>query len=311
MTGTRPTGAPITENYEEAFTAVWPAVSARISAVLAARGAGCADLDDVLQTTAERALTRRVPFEGPDDLFAWAYTVARRALIDLHRRRRWVDPAAEPPSPVVDDVERRARGRLALAALVPAIGSLGRAERSALEAAGAGPPGSLEARRDAVRRFRARAKLATVVEGILAWLLVVVRRLRRRTRLVPAVSVAATVGISMLLVLPGPAPSSASDSPPGAALPTASVPSVHRAGAAAPARPARFPARTAPPAAAPPPAPAAPSVGVTVQGIGVSVSGRPTDHILCHSDPVLGGHCLDWPAPPPALERVTFRAPGG
>ena len=308
MTRTRPGGDPISVNFDEALAAVWPGVAHRIAVVLGARGADAADIDDVLQTTAERALTKRVPFERSDDLFAWAYTVARRALVDVHRRRSWIDPAPLPDTAAADDVERRARGRLALEALAPAVRSLGRAERSALAGSEVVRPGSSEARREAVRRFRARAKLATVVEGILAWVLLVVRRLRRKIVLVPGLTVAAALGLAALLVLPGPDPSSAEGVNPGVTIPTAVAPVV------APVTPIRESGRelgTASPTTstthgAPPPSGPV-EVGVSGFKVLVGPPAAARAEVLCHADPVLGRHCVDWPASP----TLPLPAPGG
>src|SRR5437879_11522484 len=65
---------------------VWPEVATRLRAMLRRRGVQNHDIDEIVQETAARAISVRVPFEDADDLFRWAAVVGGRLAIDLRRR---------------------------------------------------------------------------------------------------------------------------------------------------------------------------------------------------------------------------------
>ena len=299
MPDTRPNPSAISPDYAKRLGTTWPAVAERLGGILGARGTAPPDIDDALQTAAERALRRKVPFDGPEDLFAWALTVAERAVIDAYRRKRRIVWEPPPDSPDGTDVDRQVRCRLALEALAPAVRGLRPRERDALLEPGAVVPGSRDARTRAVVRFRARAKLAAAVEGLIAWLAFLVRRLHVR-RVAPALVMTAALGAtSALLLRPWPAA-------------PAIGPSAHSQGGETVVSPSRL--------ATPQPAGRAVVANPIVENSpGVETSAPLTyrlvvtepaggtvadirsgtapgaDQLACHSDPLLGQHCIGWP----------------
>lgn len=156
--------------------AAWPAALAQVSAVLRARGVQAPDVDDVAQEVAVRALRTSREFDSDEHFVAWCCRVAINLQIDAARRQRRVSP--EPPSDAEGhhDTAATAERRMALDVLADRIAELPEEERRLLFDAE-----PTESRRDAVRlavrRHRLRARLAALVEGMVAgvaW----VRRLR-------------------------------------------------------------------------------------------------------------------------------------
>jgi RNA polymerase sigma factor (sigma-70 family) len=97
-----------------------------------------ADAQDILQRAVVKALRRAETFQrGEDDLPAWFYTIARRSIVDEHRRGRperrfsWLDSDAiekvashDSPTPedifiIKDSEKRRMRVFLALVKRLP------------------------------------------------------------------------------------------------------------------------------------------------------------------------------------------------
>jgi hypothetical protein len=158
------------------FGASWPAAHAQLSAVLRSRGVQATDVDDVAQEVALRALSDCRDFESDDHFVAWCCRVAVNLHIDSTRRQRRLSP--EPPADTDDgqDTAATAQRRMALGVLADRIGELSDDDRRLLF--DLEPTGSRrDAVRLAVRRHRLRARLAALVEGMvagLAW----VRRLR-------------------------------------------------------------------------------------------------------------------------------------
>jgi RNA polymerase sigma factor (sigma-70 family) len=77
------------------FERFYEAWSGEILAFLRRR-LGPADAEDAFQETFLRALRAYDRLEHGRDLRAWAYTIAERVAIDLHRRRRPTEPEHEP-----------------------------------------------------------------------------------------------------------------------------------------------------------------------------------------------------------------------
>ncbi len=158
------------------FGASWPAAHAQLSAVLRSRGVQATDVDDVAQEVAFRALHHSREFESDEHFVAWCCRVAVNLHIDSTRRQRRLspDPPADAEGP--EDTAAIAQRRIALAVLASRIGELSEEDRGLLF--DSEPTASRrEAVRLAVRRYRLRARLAALVEGLLAgvpW----VRRLR-------------------------------------------------------------------------------------------------------------------------------------
>ena len=309
MPGTRRSRAGIAENYEERFQTAWPPVAGRLGRVLSAKGTARQDVDDALQTAAERALRRQVPFDGPDDLYAWASTVAQRALIDAYRQQRRMTGQTPDEGPAPGDLERQVRCRLAIEALVPAVRELKPEERAALSVSSGCEPGSREARAQAVHRFRARAKLAAIVEGLVAWLILLLRG-RSIRRIAPGLAMTAALGVSgLLLVRQG--------HPGGAAEAFVTQPRPQSAFFTRSGWPAQVPpGRQRRPTAWPAPRTTLRTptrsesrilliTPVDHGGLDLrKATAADGTHLLCHADPLIGHRCIDWPAPPVAPPRL-------
>jgi DNA-directed RNA polymerase specialized sigma24 family protein len=195
----------ITAEPSPALETVWREVARRLAKVLRGNGVPPDDIDDIVQDVATRALHQGVRFTSADDLLPWAITVARRRAIDSWRRERGAIAVLGEAEGLAadDDVARQVEGRLQLAAVRTAWTSLTPEDQQALAA------NTVEglARRDAVRlnvrRHRARARLAALVEGvavIAAWL----RRklpLTRRLGVTPAGLVVVTVAAVIVPLL--------------------------------------------------------------------------------------------------------------
>jgi DNA-directed RNA polymerase specialized sigma24 family protein len=156
------------------FETVWPDVERRLRALLFRRGLDSPSADDIVQEVALRVLAHHVTYASATDLLRWAAPVACNLHVDLvrHRARVLDDPAAtERPATV--DVAREVAHRIELQRAFRGIAKLRPADREALiDAVAAEPvvPGSRqEAVRLAVRRHRARSRLAVVLEQLAAW----------------------------------------------------------------------------------------------------------------------------------------------
>src|SRR2546423_6652718 len=78
------------------FSAAWPAARAQLAAVLRARGVQTADVDDVIQEVALRALRPPRSFESEDHLVAWCCRVGINLHIDSTRRQARLSGEALP-----------------------------------------------------------------------------------------------------------------------------------------------------------------------------------------------------------------------
>ncbi|HZQ83641.1 MAG TPA: sigma-70 family RNA polymerase sigma factor, partial [Acidimicrobiales bacterium] len=182
------------------FDASWPAVRPRVVAVLRSRGVQEADVDDIAQEVAIRALRQFDRFASQEHFVRWSCRVAINAHIDTVRRgSRLVDePDVEIAAPL--NVAETVEGRLALDAALLEVASLSPEDRALLF----DPPVAVDRKdavRLAVRRHRLRARLANMLEGMLAGV-PILRRLRADSLPVRAAMVAVPVAAAVLSVLP-------------------------------------------------------------------------------------------------------------
>lgn len=303
------------------FGATWPLVRTRLTAVLRGRGVQAADVDDIAQDVAIRALRSGKHFESEDHLVAWCCRVGINLHIDSTRRQRCLD--GEQPTDLVADgdtaitVERR----LALEVLAGEIAELSQDEQRLLFELE--PTQSRrEAVRLAVRRHRLRSRLAALVEGMTV-VVALVRRWSRLTRSLsrPAkVSLAAAPIVAVGLVLgpftPAGRPvetpdlSSRNEVPLARDAPASAAPP-DGLGTGTPTSPATTSSRALAFAPRPQAVPAKPAavVGVAPAGVPVRVSSeqRPDDRepLFCTGG-IVGG-CI---ARPPAVPEHTLPSLG-
>lgn len=146
------------------FAVAWAEVSPHLAGYLRKRGNLSADVDDLLQIVAERALANEIPFESADDLLHWCLTVARNLDIDRHRA------AARHPMAALDAIlepaetsglEERVMWRLRLAATLHALSFLKPRDRwlilSGMD------PDRVATGAERVARHRARTRLLELV----------------------------------------------------------------------------------------------------------------------------------------------------
>jgi DNA-directed RNA polymerase specialized sigma24 family protein len=217
---------------------VWPEVAARLAAMLRRRGVRHHDIDEIVQETAARAISTRVPYEDADDLFRWASVVGGRLAIDLRRRgaRLSDDELPDRADPV--DVAMAAENRIVLGAVRSRLPELSARDQEVLLSSFRDEPTASrrESVRVAVARHRARNRLRLLLDGlagtaIVGW----IRRNRLWAAPVEAISYAATPTAAWLLITVGawsgvssaPARDAASPSRPAALI--ASAPSVSTA----------------------------------------------------------------------------------
>src|SRR5438105_4440743 len=159
------------------FGGVWPRARARVAGMLSGRGVQAADVDDIVQEVAIRALRNRDRFASEEHLVRWCCRVAINLHIDAVRRARRLGPPVAGDTPGPHDTARDAERRIALDQLASSIAELSLEEQQLLF--DTTPAGSRrETVRLAVRRHRLRARLAAMVDGLAA-AVAVVRRLPR------------------------------------------------------------------------------------------------------------------------------------
>ncbi len=166
----------------------------RVTALLRRMGADPETAVDVAQETALSAMRHEVPFTDAQDLLGWALVVAKHNYLGVLRRRRAVPLESPPERRARDDVESIVVQRDAVARVGQALSDLSERDRALIRSIARGdvlPKDPLESRREAVRRFRARARLLAKVEGFLAGLAWLVSRLRSR----PVLSVGAGTAV--------------------------------------------------------------------------------------------------------------------
>jgi RNA polymerase sigma factor (sigma-70 family) len=181
------------------FDAAWPVARSRVVAVLRGRGVQAADVDDIVQEAAIRAFRQLERFTSEEHLVRWCCRVAINAHIDTLRRGRRIvaEPSEEAAGPL--NVAETVEDRLALHAALAEVAGLSEEDRALL----LHPPvadNRKEAVRLAVRRHRIRARLANMLEGVLAGV-PVLRRLHADSFPVRAAMFAAPV-VAVLTALP-------------------------------------------------------------------------------------------------------------
>jgi hypothetical protein len=159
------------------FDQAWPVARSHIASVLGARGVQGADVDDVAQEVAVRALRDRDRFISHEHFVRWCCRVAINLQIDVARSQRRLSPEVAPERAAPHDTAVAAERNIALDALTAEIAELSLEDQRLLL-----DPEPVESRREAVRlavrRHRIRARLAALVEGMLAGF-PVLRRLPR------------------------------------------------------------------------------------------------------------------------------------
>jgi len=181
------------------FDAAWPVARSRVVAVLRGRGVQAADVDDIVQEAAIRAFRQLERFTSEEHLVRWCCRVAINAHIDTVRRGRRI--VAEPSEETAGllNVAETVEGRLALHAALAEVAGLSEEDRALL----LHPPvadNRKEAVRLAVRRHRIRARLANMLEGVLAGI-PALRRLHPDSAPVQAAALAVPV-IAVLSAIP-------------------------------------------------------------------------------------------------------------
>jgi hypothetical protein len=183
------------------FDAVWPATAAALEKSLRRRGVPRSDIDDVVQSTAERAMRQGVPTEDPEKFGAWCHAVARNIAADDYRKHARVRVGEVPERRDDRDIGDAVAARQSVkrfreeAALLPPV------ERAAILSPESGATERSLVVSLAVARLRARRKLRHIIDGLAAGVVGSHVRLRgvRFPHAVAAVAVAA-VAVSTVFV---------------------------------------------------------------------------------------------------------------
>lgn len=190
------------------FELVWPDVERRLRGLLFRRGLDQASAEDVVQEVALRALAGQVTYTSAKDLLRWAGPVACNLHVDLLRQRaRLADSGVDTEHPATNDVAGEVADRMELQRAFRGIAALRPADREAIMEAVTAEPGPARNRKEAVRlavrRHRARSRLALVMEQLAAWVLgwKWLKRSRTATMAVAAVPIAA---LPLVLSVPPP-----------------------------------------------------------------------------------------------------------
>lgn len=198
-TGTRREWSLLTDPQVEE---TWAWVLPRLRATLTRRRLSRADLDDVCQQTFLKAWDHQTRYASPEDLLAWAITVARNHAVDIGRRARRFEAPSEMTAP--DDVEHEVITSLHLKDVFRAWQELSDSDRAAILTSRPYAD-RREATRLAVQRHRARQRLLRLAGGPLSALAGVAATIRRLGRLGPPAIFGATLTVAALAVAPAPA----------------------------------------------------------------------------------------------------------
>ena len=183
-----------------AFEQSWPLAKTSVERLLRAHQVPEADRDDIVQEVAARAFVRQDQFTSPTHLTRWSCRVAANLRVDQVRRG---SKMADEPVPDWSDTTETARlveGRLALEHVLSAATELSDADRLALFGEREEAADRREAVKLAVRRHRARARLAAMVEGMIAAFAVLNRAVLRRGE-TPGVREAVAMGSVALVAV--------------------------------------------------------------------------------------------------------------
>lgn len=169
---------------------------------LAARGIPMSEIDDVAQETALRALESGVHFEDAEHLRRWCFVVARRLIVDAHRRSRRAAPLEEAAAAVCADAARsleQVEDRDVLRRVAETIPLMRPADQSALrrDLLLEQPMTAAERNRANVARHRARGRLRRLVGPFAAITGACSGTLRRPGSGVAAVALPALVALSI------------------------------------------------------------------------------------------------------------------
>jgi hypothetical protein len=164
------------------------------------RGVQTADIDDILQEVAIRALRDQGRFTSTEHMVRWCCRVAINLHIDVTRRGRKVSPEPLQEAATHQNVAEAVESRLALDAVFAQMAGLSPEDRRLLLY-----PTQADSRKEAVRlavrRHRLRARLAALLEGTLAGLAVLRRALRNES--VPSrVALVAVPVVAVLVAIP-------------------------------------------------------------------------------------------------------------
>jgi len=141
--------------------AVWPEVRRRVIGLVISRGTARDAAEDVAQEVAVRAVRATPSFRSADELFWWCSTVAKRYVIDEHRRNDRVTTVASTPDAIERDTPEATYERQQLVdAVLTQLAKLSESQRAAIA--------RIDAPADYVRRHRARRLLLAVVESFAA-----------------------------------------------------------------------------------------------------------------------------------------------
>ncbi len=178
----------------------------RLHRLLLLRGLDKSQSEDVVQEVAYRALSHAVPFDTPEDLYAWSAAVARRLHVDLVRAQgRTTGGDGLSLLAATTDVEHEVERRIVLERTLAALATLGEADQAAILEPAPAATSTREATRYAVRRHRARKRLRGMIKGGLGWA-AVLRAIRRAGEFnLVTVTATALLAVPALLVavLPG------------------------------------------------------------------------------------------------------------
>ena len=193
-----------------ALARIWPFVDPPLRRMLMDRGVDPATAQDVSQATAERVITSGVAYESAEDLLPWATTVAKRLVTDGWRRTGRVEAAEEeiPDHPSPLDVTALVEDRLLLEAVSRALPSMLPADQETFAHAVADIPASSRQERMYwnLRRYRARKRLAELLDGLVCAVVALRHRLFPVERLLTPVAAAGLVALAVLAGLWDPPP---------------------------------------------------------------------------------------------------------
>ena len=182
----------------EGFEQRWPLAAASVDRLLRGHHVSAPDRDDIIQEVAARAFIRQDEFTSLNHLTRWSCRVAANLRVDQLRRNRRLSDADVPEQSTSVDTAQLVEGRVALEAVLSAVSRLSDADRVALFGEREDAEDRRGAVRLAVRRHRARARLAAMVEGMIAAFAVFNRTVLRRSE---TVGIREAVAISSVAVV--------------------------------------------------------------------------------------------------------------